>query len=123
MKNIKQLGLKIVSQNTNQFSFTLENGASFVATSQKTVKNVLGSRISMLIVDETQDIDGLIELVEQFIEPAMMDYGMNENNVPYAKAIYLGTPRGVGTEFHELFTRENLSSAAISTPRIDPLIR
>jgi len=106
MKNVKQTKMKIVSQNTNQFSFTLENGATFVATSQKTVKNVLGSRISLLIVDETQDITGLIELVEQFIEPAMMDYGVKSTGVPYAKEIYLGTPRGVGTEFHDLFTRE-----------------
>jgi len=107
LKNIKQLKMKIVAQNTNQFSLTLENGATFVATSQKTVKNVLGSRISMLIVDETQDVEGLIDLVERFIQPAMMDYGVKDSGVPYAKEIYLGTPRGVGTEFHDLFMREN----------------
>ena len=114
IKNIKHLGIKIVSQNINQFTFVLENGAMFTATSQKTLKNVLGSRISMLIVDEAQSIEGLIELYQQYIEPAMADYGVQENGVPYAKSVFIGTPRGVGTEFHELYlytnSRENWAS-------------
>lgn len=106
MKNVKKLKLKVTSQNTNQFTFQLENGSSFTATSMKTVKNVLGSRISMLIVDETQDVEELIELYEQFIEPAMADYGVDENLIPYAKSIFIGTPRGIGTNFHELYIKE-----------------
>ena len=105
MKNIKLSGIKIVSQNTNQLEFTLENGATFVSATVKSIDNVLGGRYSLVIFDESQSIPGLKVLFEQSIEPAMADYGVKKTGNPYAKVMFLGTPRVAAVDFKEYFYR------------------
>jgi hypothetical protein len=36
----------------------------------------------------------------------MLDFGTRDNGVLYARAVFLGTPRGVGTAFHSLYLKE-----------------
>jgi hypothetical protein len=103
MKNIRMAGIKITSQNTNQLEFSLENGATFVSATTKSIDNVLGGRYSLVIFDESQSIPNLKVLFEQSIEPAMADYGVKENGTPYAKAMFLGTPRAIAVDFKEYF--------------------
>jgi hypothetical protein len=103
MKNIKTLGVKVISQNTNQLEFTLENGSTFVSATTKSIDNVLGGRYSLVIFDESQSIPGLKVLFEQSIEPAMADYGTKDNGTPYAKVMFLGTPRVDAINFKEYF--------------------
>ena len=103
---VMQLKLPIKSLNKNQFTILLENGSSFSALTESNVEAGLGSRCSLLIVDESQSFSNLIYILEAMIGPMLLDYGANEVGVLNANMVFLGTPRGVGTEFHELFLYE-----------------
>jgi len=113
---ILQLELPIKQLNKNQFTITLENGSSFAALSESNVEAGLGSRCSLLIVDETQSFTSLIHILESLIGPMLLDFSVNTKGILNANQVFLGTPRGVGTEFHELFlyegTRKNWKSFA-----------
>jgi len=89
-------------------SFTVrDTNATFAVVTNQNVQNVLGSRISLFIADETSDITDLISRYTSDIEPAMADYGMldEEKGITFATAFFIGTPRYEGTEFHDLFIR------------------
>ncbi len=103
---ILQLELPIKQLNKNQFTITLENGATFAALSESNVEAGLGSRCSLLIVDESQSFSNLIHILEALIGPMLLDFSVNEKGILNANQVFLGTPRGVGTEFHELFLYE-----------------
>lgn len=103
---IYTLKLPIKSINKNSFSIELENGAKFSSVTQTNVESALGSRLSLLVVDETQSVTNLMEILDQLLTPMMLDYGVKENGTLYASQVFLGTPRGVGTVFHELYLRE-----------------
>jgi hypothetical protein len=105
-KYVLQLNLPVKSINKNQFIIELENGAKFGSFTESNIESALGSRLSLLIVDESQSIKGLMEMLNQHLFPMMLDYGVRDNGTLYAKAVFLGTPRGVGTEFHNLFLKE-----------------
>ena len=105
-KHVLSLKLPIRAINKNQFTIELENGAKFGSFTQNNVESALGSRISLLIVDETQSMVGLIDILENLLFPMLLDYGVKANGTLYANMIFLGTPRGVGTEFHELYLKE-----------------
>lgn len=111
---IKQLDLPIKQLNKNNFTIVLENGAAFSALSESNVEAGLGSRCSLLIVDETQGIASVIHILESLIGPMLLDYGTRASGILEANIVFLGTPRGVGTPFHELFlyelTRDNWKS-------------
>ena len=100
---ILQLKLPIKQLNKNNFTLTLENGSSFSALSESNVEAGLGSRCSLLIVDETQSIPTIIHILETLITAMFLDFGVNEFGILNANTVFLGTPRGVGTPFHELF--------------------
>ena len=111
---VLKLKLPISQLNKNNFTLTLENGAAFSALSESNVEAGLGSRCSLLIVDETQSIPTIVHIIESLISPMWLDYGLSEAGILNANVVFLGTPRGVGTDFHELFlyelTRKNWKS-------------
>ena len=111
---ILQLKLPVKQLNKNNFTVVLENGAAFSALSESNVEAGLGSRCSLLIVDETQSIPTLLHIFESLIGPMLLDYGTRESGILTANVVFLGTPRGVGTAFHEIFlyelTRNNWQS-------------
>jgi len=111
---ILHLKLPIKQLNKNNFTVVLENGAGFSALSESNVEAGLGSRCSLLIVDETQSIPTLTHIIESLIGPMLLDYGTRDSGILEANVVFLGTPRGVGTSFHELFlyelTRDNWKS-------------
>jgi hypothetical protein len=108
-KYILQLKLPVKSINKNQFIIELENGSKFGSFTESNIESSLGSRLSLLIVDESQSITGLTEMLNQHLFPMMLDYGVKDNGSLYAKAVFLGTPRGVGTEFHNLYLKEKVN--------------
>jgi len=105
-KLILKLKLPIKQLNKNNFTVTLENGAAFSALSESNVEAGLGSRCSLLVVDETQSIPTIEHIFDSLISPMFLDYGVNDHGVLNAKAVFLGTPRGVGTPFHVLYLNE-----------------
>ncbi len=109
-KWVQQLKLPITSLNKNQFTIELENGAKFGSFTEKNIEAALGSRVSLLVVDETQSILTIMEILENMLVPMMLDYGVKDNGVLFANQVFLGTPRGVGTPFHELFLMEKTKS-------------
>ncbi len=125
LKWVQQLKLPISSMNKNQFTIELENGAKFGSFTEKNIEAALGSRMSLLIVDETQSVLSVLEILEQHLGPMMLDYGVKDNGVLFARQVFLGTPRGVGTPFHELFLNEKTKSnwASFQTPSyLNPLL-
>jgi len=105
-KLVLKLKLPIKQLNKNNFTITLENGSVFSALSESNVEAGLGSRCSLLIVDETQSISSIIHILESLISPMLLDYSINELGILNANIVFLGTPRGVGSPFHELFLYE-----------------
>lgn len=106
LKHVQALGLPIKQMNKNQFTIELENGAKFTSVTQTNYESALGSRLSLLVVDETQSIPDIKSIYEEILGPMQLDFGTRENGVLYARSVFLGTPRGVGTAFHALFLKE-----------------
>lgn len=105
-KLVLKLKLPIKALNKNQFTIELENGSKFSALTESNVEAGLGSRCSLLIVDETQSIMSIMHILESLIGPMLLDYGATELGILFANIVFLGTPRGVGSDFHELFLYE-----------------
>jgi len=100
LKNMNEVGIKFKSKNANQLTFRLENGSSFISASQKTIKSVLGSRISLFVVDESQDIEDLDTLFTQYVQPAQADFGVRDDTqTANARAIFIGTARTEEIDF------------------------
>lgn len=106
LKHVQGLKLPVKSINKNQFVIELENGARFTSVTQTNYESALGSRLSLLVVDETQSITDIKSIYEEILGPMMLDFGIQDNGTLYAKAVFLGTPRGVGTAFHALYLKE-----------------
>lgn len=106
LKHVQALKLPVKQLNKNQFTIELENGAKFTSVTQTNYESALGSRLSLLVVDETQSIPNIKDIYEEILGPMQLDFGTNENGTLYAKSVFLGTPRGVGTAFHALFLKE-----------------
>ncbi len=107
LKNIQKLKLPIKSINRGAFRFELENGAKFSANSASNIESALGSYNSLLIVDESQSVPGLVEIMNQMLVPTLLDYGMRPSGILYGKQIYLGTPRGMENQLWDLFCRQD----------------
>lgn len=105
LKHVQSLKIPIATINKAQFSIELENGSKFSSVTQTNYESALGSRVSLFVVDETQSIPDILNIYNQIIGPMLLDYGIKDNGILYAKAIFLGTPRGQGTAFHSLFLR------------------
>lgn len=108
LKFVHELGLPIAEINKGAFTITLENGASFGSFTQSNISSALGSRCSLLVVDETQSVSGVLDILNQELGPMLLDYGVRDSGVLYANIVFLGTPRGKNTEFHTLFERAEL---------------
>lgn len=106
LKHVQGLKLPVKAINKNQFTIELENGAKFTSVTQTNYESALGSRLSLLVVDETQSITDIKSIYEEILGPMMLDFGVKDNGVLYARAVFLGTPRGVGTAFHALYLKE-----------------
>lgn len=104
-RTIVSMGIKIVSRDSKALTFTLENRATIFVVTPKSVANALGRKFSLVIVDEGQDIDDLVNLFENYIQPAMADFGSNEDGYSNAKAIFIGTARDKGNDLYELIER------------------
>ena len=114
LKWVQHLKLPLKALNKNQFTIELENGARFGSFTEKNIEAALGSRISLLVVDETQSILNIREILENMLYPMMLDYGVKPNGLLYARQVFLGTPRGIGTPFHELYLNEKTKSNWVS---------
>lgn len=106
LKHVQTLKLPVKSINKNQFIIELENGARFTSVTKTNYESALGSRLSLLVVDETQSIEDIKSIYEEILGPMMLDFGVKDNGVLFAKVVFLGTPRGVGTAFHALYLKE-----------------
>jgi len=104
-RTIIGMGIKLVSKDSKALTFTLENRATIFVVSPKSVANALGRKFSLVIVDEAQDIDGLVDLFVNYIQPAMADFGTNKNGYSNAKGIFIGTARDESNDLYELITR------------------
>jgi hypothetical protein len=106
-RSILNLGIKITSRDSKALTFTLENRATIFVVTPKSIANALGRKFSLVIVDEGQDIDDLVDLFENYIQPAMADFGTDELGYNNAKAIFIGTARDESNDLYELITRAN----------------
>jgi hypothetical protein len=104
-RTILSMGIKIVSRDSKALTFTLENRATIFVVTPKSVANALGRKFSLVIVDEGQDIEDLVDLFENYIQPAMADFGSDDDGYSNAKAIFIGTARDEANDLYELISR------------------
>ena len=107
LKNIQKIKLPIKSINRGSFRFELENGARFSANSAANVESALGSYNSLIIVDETQSVPDILEIMNQMLVPTLLDYGVRPSGILYGKQIYLGTPRGQENQLYDLYCNQD----------------
>lgn len=105
---VQNLGLKIISQSSQNLSFTVEGGQRFVSATSKSIVNVLGQRFSLVICDETQDIGGIVDIIENKIQPAQADYGVTDDGYFYSKTLLIGTARDEDNDWYEFYERGEL---------------
>ena len=108
-RNILSMGIKVTSKDSKALTFTLENRATIFVVTPKSVANALGRKFSLVIVDEAQDVDDLIDLWENYINPAQADFSTDENGYANSKTILIGTARDESNDLYELVQRSNLS--------------
>lgn len=102
---VRKLGLKIKSKDTKLLTFTLEYGQSIVCATPKSISNVLGFKYSLVIFDESQDINDLMDIWENKINPAQSDYGLQEDGFMFSKTMFIGTVRDFDNDFYIPFER------------------
>ena len=104
-KYVQSAGVKITSRNTKQLTFTTEVNSTIYVVTPKSISNALGKKFSLVIVDEGQDIEDLISLWENYIQPAQADYGVDENGYFVSKTIFIATARDKANDMYELIKR------------------
>ena len=87
LKNIQKIKLPIKSINRGSFRF--------------------GSYNSLIIVDETQSVPDILEIMNQMLVPTLLDYGTRPSGILYGKQIYLGTPRGQENQLYDLYCNQD----------------
>ena len=107
LKHVQALKLEIKSINKGSFRFELMNGARFSANSASNIESALGTANSLLIMDESQSIPGLMEIVAQMLAPTLLDYGARGSGILYGRQIYLGTSRGTENQLYELYCKQD----------------
>lgn len=107
LKHVQSLRLEIKSINKGSFRFELKNGARFSANSASNIESALGTANSLLIMDESQSIPGLTDIVAQMLAPTLLDYGTRASGILYGKQVYLGTSRGTENQLYDLFCKQD----------------
>ena len=103
LKVLRKLGVKPTKINTQTKTFTLENGSKFYASSVKTVEQLEGISLSLVLVDEVFLISDIKRILDS-LSPAMATYGTHSNGISIAKTIMLGSLR-INKEAYEYFLR------------------
>ncbi len=104
-RNILKLGIKVTSRDSKALTFSLENKASIFVVTQKSYENALGRRFSTVIFEEAQSIDNLIDIWENYINPAQSDFGIDEKGFANSKTIFIGTARDESNDMYEIIKR------------------
>ena len=104
-RNILTLGIKITSKNSKALTFTLENRATIFVVTAKSYTNALGRRFSLVVFDESQDIQDLIDIYENYIQPAQADFGVTEDGYSNSKTVLIGTARDETNDMYLLKKR------------------
>lgn len=91
----------IQSKNENKLSITLKGYESTISLKgAENAENLRGAGLDFVVVDEIQDID--LQALDVVLAPAMSD--------KKADALYIGTPKGMGTNtMYQLFMRGKTS--------------
>jgi hypothetical protein len=105
LKHVYSLALPIKTVNKGQFSLELENGSKLSALTETNYESGLGQRVSLFIVDESASILDLMRIYEAVFVPTFLDFSAREDGTLYAKSVFLGTPRLIGSVFHNLYLR------------------
>jgi hypothetical protein len=104
-QDILKLKIEIVKKDTKGLSLQLSNGSKIMVVSSKNFEAALGQRFSLVIFEESQSIDNLISIWEDYLMPAQADFGVDENGYMNSKTIFIGTARDKSNDFYEIFMR------------------
>ena len=104
-QDVLKLNLPIAKKDTKGLALTLDNNSKIMVVSEKNFEAALGQRFSLIIFEESQSINGLIDIWENYLLPAQADFGTDENGYMVSKTIFIGTARDKGNDFYEIFRR------------------
>ncbi len=105
-RRILLMGIPIKSKDSKSLTFTTEHESKIVVVTPKSIQNALGFRYSLVIFDESQDIPELIRIFENYLQPAMADFGIDEETGSnFAKAVFIGTARDKANDLYKLQVR------------------
>ena len=104
-RNIRLLGVKITSRDSKALTFTLENRATIFVVTNKSYENALGRRYSTVLFEEAQTTTDLINIWENFINPAQSDFGIDSKGFSNSKTLFIGTARDETNEMYQVVKR------------------
>jgi len=105
VKFVKQLGLPITKLNTQQYQLTVNGNAHLRCTVHKTMDGLIGSRASMIMLDECGTYN-YSEDYDRLLGPMRLDYGSyvhdgTEGTATFvSKVVRVSSPRTIGSDFH-----------------------
>jgi|GEM_PF-5733832 len=107
-RRILMMGIPIKSRDSKALTFVTDHESKIVVATPKSIQNALGFRYSLVIFDESQDIPNLINIFENYLQPAMADFGIDEETgYNFAKAVFIGTARDKSNDLYKLQIRAN----------------
>lgn len=104
-QDVLKLNLPIAKKDTKGLSLQLTNHAKIMVVSEKNFEAALGQRFSLVIFEESQSINGLIDIWENYLMPAQADFGVDENGFMNSKTIFIGTARDKSNDFYTIYRR------------------
>jgi len=105
-KYVNKIGIKIVRKDTKTLTFETELGSTIFVVTPKSVSNALGRKFSLVVFDESQDIPDVVNLWENYIQPAQADYGNDEETgMSVSKTIFIGTARDEENDMYTIIKR------------------
>jgi len=102
---LRELNIKPVSISNKEKTLTLENGSQLFAAAETNKESVLGTRSSLIIIDEAAIFTDLKQFVETQLLPTLMDYGVREDGTSYGRVVMISSPRGKGNYFYNQFLK------------------
>lgn len=105
-RRLLKQNIPIKTKDMKALTFETAYNSKIVVVTPKSIDSALGFMYSLVIFDEAQSIPNLIDIFENYLEPAMADYGVDEETNFYnAKAVFIGTSRDESNDLFKLTLR------------------
>jgi len=102
---LSELGIKPIVLNNQERKLEMENGSKLICGSANSPDSILGSRNSLLVIDEAAIDDSIGEMLDLQLLPTTADFGVQENGMQYGRVLLISSPRGKNNYFYRQYLK------------------